>query len=95
MHDLMPPSPGTLVRNARLLADDWRASGALARYFMASQVLSMVLMTLCACASAAAIVVDDLDAYLRLLAASALCLAHTMGTWQVLRRRFFVRYELL
>lgn len=92
---LQPPSRQDLAQNLRLLAEDWRLSGALARYFMVSQLLSMLLMTLCAAGSMFAIVADDWRAYLGLLVASATCFVHTVGSWAVLKRRFFVRYELL
>lgn len=95
MNILQPPSRASLVQNLRLLAEDWRLSGGMGRYFMASQMLSMALMALCAAGSILAIVAEDLPAYLGLLAASAICFVHTVGTWTVLKRRFFVRYQLL
>ena len=95
MNILLPPSRTHLIQNLRLLADDWRLGGGMARYFMASQMLSMALVALCAAGSVLAIVAEDLPAYLGLLAASGLCLVHTIGTWTVLKRRFFVRYQLL
>ena len=95
MNILLPPSRTTIVQNLRLLVDDWRLGSATARYFMASQMLSLGLMALCAAGSILAIVAEDTGAYLGLLAASALCLVHTLGTWGVLKRRFFVRYQLL
>jgi len=93
--NLAPPSSASLRQNLRLLADDWRLGGPMARYFMASQMASLALMALCAAGSILAIVAEDLRAYLGLLAASAICLVHTVGTWAVLKRRFFVRYQLL
>jgi hypothetical protein len=95
MNILQPPSRANLVQNLRLLAEDWRLSGGMARYFMASQLLSMALMALCAAGSILAVVAEDFAAYLGLLAASAVCFVHTVGTWAVLKRRFFVRYQLL
>ena len=95
MNILQPPSRASLVQNLRLLLEDWRLSGWMGRYFMASQMLSLALMALCAAGSILAIVAEDLTAYLGLLAASAICLVHTAGTWAVLKRRFFVRYQLL
>lgn len=95
MNILLPPSRTAIVQNLRLLADDWRLGNATARYFMASQLLSMWLMALCAAGSVLAIVAEDMAAYLGLLAASGLCFVHTVGTWGVLKRRFFVRYQLL
>jgi hypothetical protein len=95
MNILLPPSRQSLAQNYRLLADDWRLSGTLARYFMASQMVSMVLMAVCAAASMLSLVADDLRSYLGLLGAAAICFVHTVGTWRVLKRRFFVRYQLL
>jgi len=95
MNILQPPSRASLVQNLRLLREDWHLSGWMARYFMASQMLSLWLMALCAAGSILAIVAEDLGAYLGLLAASAICFVHTVGTWAVLKRRFFVRYQLL
>jgi len=95
MNILQPPTRANVIQNLRLLADDWRLGGSLARYFMASQLLSMVLMAVCAAGSILAIVAEDFVAYLGLLAVSGICFVHTVGTWGVLRRRFFVRYQLL
>lgn len=95
MNILLPPSRATIAQNLRLLVDDWRLSSATARYFMVSQMMSMGLMALCAAGSILAIVAEDTSAYLGLLAASGLCFVHTVGTWGVLKRRFFVRYQLL
>jgi hypothetical protein len=95
MNILQPPSRASLAQNLRLLADDWRLGSGIARYFMVSQMLSLALMALCAAGSILAIIAEDLSAYLGLLAASAICFVHTVGTWTVLRRRFFVRYQLL
>lgn len=92
---LQPPSRHDLAQNLRLLAEDWRLSGALARYFIVSHILSIVLMALCAVGSMLAIVADDGRAYLGLLVASAICFVNTIGSWAVLKRRFFVRYDLL
>ncbi len=89
-----PPSTRDLLRNARLLAEDWRASGALRRYFIASQLASGALMGLCALASIVAACLGHLPTYLGLLAASGICLAHTLRTSRVLRDRFGVRYEV-
>ena len=91
----LPPARKDLLRNLRLLADDWRACGAQGRYFIASQVLSLLLMAPCALGAMAAIVADDATAYVGLIVACAICLAHTVGTWVVLKRRFRVRYELM
>jgi hypothetical protein len=90
-----PPSTRDLLRNARLLGEDWRASGALRRYFIASQLASAALMGLCALASVVAAWLGHLPTYFGLLAASAVCFAHTAGTWRVLKQRFGVRYEML
>lgn len=95
MNILQPPTRTHVIQNLRLLVDDWRLGGKLARYFMASQLLSMVLMAVCAAGSILAIVAEDFVAYLGLLAVSGICFVHTVGTWGVLRRRFFVRYQLL
>lgn len=95
MNILLPPTRASVVQNLKLLADDWRLSSGMARYFMVSQVVSMALMAGCAAGSILAIVAEDFVAYLGLLAASGLCFVHTVGTWTVLKRRFFVRYQLL
>jgi hypothetical protein len=93
--NFLPPSRESVLNNLRLLAHDWRASGAQGRYFIASQVLSTLLIAVCAMGSLAAIVAGDWKAYLGLVMAGAICFAHTVGTWTVLKRRFLVRYELL
>ena len=92
MSSLLPPSPRSLAQNARLLAEDWRARDGLARFYIASQMLSTVLMAVCALGASLAVVVGDWALYLGLLAASSLCLVHTLGTWRLLRRRYLVRY---
>jgi hypothetical protein len=90
-----PPSTRDLLRNARLLVEDWRASGVLRRYFIASQLASGALMGLCALASIVAAWLGHLPTYFGLLAVSAICFAHTAATWRVLKQRFGVRYEML
>jgi hypothetical protein len=95
MNILQPPSRASVIQNLRLLADDWRLGSPMARYFMVSQMVSMALMAVCAAGSILAIVAENLPAYLGLLAVSGICFVHTVGSWNVLKRRFFVRYQLL
>ena len=94
MPSLLPPSWNALLRNSRLLAEDWRGRGALARWYMASQLLSTLLTAVCAIGASLAVVVEDWGLYLGLLGASALGLVHTLGTGRLLRRRYLVRYSL-
>jgi hypothetical protein len=91
----LPPQRHRLIYNARQFVADWQMAGALARFFMLSQVLSCVLMAVCAAGAAVAAVAGQVGPYLGLLAASAICFAQTLGAWNVLKRRFLVRYELL
>jgi hypothetical protein len=94
MPSLLPPAWKDLVHNARLLAEDWRGRGGLARWYMFSQLLSTALTALCAIGASLALALEDWGLYLGLLLASALSLAHTLGTWRLLRRRYLVRYQL-
>ena len=80
--------------NARLLAADWKAAGPLARYFIASQLLSGLLLGVCSLASIVAGVAGLPGTYLGLLGAAALCGAQAAVTWSVLKTRFRVRYEV-
>jgi len=93
--NFLPPSRARVVDNLRLLAEDWRAFDAQGRYFIASQLLSLLLTALCALGAVAAIVTENAAAWGGLIVASAFCLAHSLGTWAVLKRRFLVRYQLL
>lgn len=93
--NFLPPSRSAVLGNLRLLAADWRAFDAQGRYFIASQLASMLLMGICALGAVAAIVVDNAAAYTGMIVASATCFAHTVGSWWVLKRRFQARYELL
>ncbi|HUR41866.1 MAG TPA: hypothetical protein VM240_11950 [Verrucomicrobiae bacterium] len=92
--ELLPPSRDGLLRNARLLLEEWRAAAWLPRYFMLSQALSGALLALCSLGSLAAGLAGRVELYLGLLAAGALCLVHTIATFGVLKRRFKVRYEI-
>ena len=91
----MPPSLTSIVRNASVLAADWRAAGAVARLYMASQVLSLVMMVACTAGAVFAAITGQLWPYLGLLAAAAICFFQTLGAWTVLKQRYGVRYELL
>lgn len=91
---LLPPSWRSLRGNARLLAAEWKAAGAAARYFMASQLLSGLLLGLCSVAAMAAGIAGLTGTYVGLLAAAALCGVHTFATWAVLKTRYRVRYEV-
>ena len=90
----LPPSWRSLRANAGLLAAEWKAAGATARYFIASQLLSGVMLGLCALASLVAGALGETAAYLGLLGAAALCFVHTFASWNVLKTRFRVRYEV-
>lgn len=91
---LLPPSRDSLLRNARLLREEWRAAAWLPRYFMVSQGLSGALLALCSLGSLAAGFAGRADAYFGLLICAALCLEHTLATFEVLKQRFNVRYEI-
>jgi hypothetical protein len=94
MKFLLPPSRDRLLRNARLLAADWAAGSVLTRYFMASQLLSGLLLGACSLASLVAGAAGLPGLYLGLMGAAATCLVHTVATWHVLKRRCGVRYEV-
>lgn len=94
MRFLLPPSVESLRHNARLLAIEWKESGSLRRYFMASQLLSALLLGLCSLAGFAAGLAGMPGVYLGFLGAATLCFVHTLATWQVLKTRFRVRYEV-
>lgn len=94
MEFLLPPSWRSLRANARLLAAEWRAAGPAARYFIASQLLSALLLGACSLAGIAAGVLGLTGTWLGLVAAAALCGVHTFATWDVLKTRFRVRYEV-
>jgi hypothetical protein len=94
MHRLLPPTWGNLKRNVRLLAADWHAGGPLLRYFIASQLASGALLGLCSIGSVVAAIAGWQATNLQLLGAAAICLVHSVGTWNILKRRFQVRYEI-
>lgn len=94
MSFLLPPSRSSLAENARRLAAEWKSAGALVRYFIASQLLSGVLVGACALAAVPAAVAGLSSLYGGLLGAACACLVHTVVTWNVLKRRFAVRYEV-
>jgi len=94
MSFLLPPSGASVRQNLRLLAVEWQGAGLLTRYYMASQMLSAGLLGLCSLASIAAVVAGLTVTYLGLLAAAALCFVHTFATWNVLKTRCRVRYEV-
>jgi hypothetical protein len=87
-------SPATVMRNLRLLAGDWRAASAQARYFIASQLLSCLLLAACALGAVASAAAGDSVAYTGLVVAAGACLVHTVATWLLLKRRFRVRYAI-
>lgn len=92
--ELLPPSRDGLLRNVRLLGSEWRSAAWLPRYFMASQLVSGVLLGACSLGSMAAGLAGQVGLYLGLLAAAAICFVHTLATWGVLKRRFHVRYDM-
>lgn len=94
MDFLLPPTLRSLRANARLLAAEWRAAGAAARYFIASQLLSTLLLGLCSLAGIAAGALGLTWTWLGLLVAAGLCGVHTFATWSLLKTRFRVRYEV-
>jgi hypothetical protein len=94
MNALLPPTRDYIRRNLALLAADWKAGSTLGRYFIASQLLSGFLVGLCSLASIATGIAGLPAANMGLLAAAALCFVHTFATWNVLKRRFQVRYEV-
>lgn len=94
MNPLLPPSRERFRQNLRLLAADWKAGGAQRRYFIASQVLSAILLGACSLASIAAGIAGLTATHLMLLGAAAACLVHSLSSWHVLKRRFRVRYEI-
>lgn len=94
MNPLLPPSRERFRRNVHLLAADWNAGGAQRRYFIASQVLSTILLGACSLASIAAAFAGLAATHLTLLGAAAACLVHSLSSWHVLKRRFQVRYEI-
>lgn len=94
MSFLLPPSGQSLRSNARLFVAEWKAAGAAVRYFMASQLLSGLLLGLCSLGAVAAGLAGLTATYLGLLAVAALCALHTFTTWAVLKSRFRVRYEV-
>ena len=80
--------------NLRLLSLDWNGAAAVQRYFMLSQLVSGVLLGVASLASVAANLAGHQALGLQLLAAASLCFVHTLFSWNVLRRRFKVRYEV-
>lgn len=94
MNIFLPPTRDAVKRNARLLAEDWKAASAMKRYFIASQLASGALLGACSAASVVAVVAQRPGLNAGLLAAAALCFVHTLATWNVLKRRFQVRYEV-
>ena len=93
MEFLKPPSWRSVRVNIRLLLAEWRAAEPAARYFIASHLLSAVLLGLSSLAALAAGFAGLPLIYFGLLAAAALCAAQAAATWTVLKRRFRVRFE--
>jgi len=94
VNPFFPPTREYLKRNARLLAADWQAGSTLRRYFIASQLLSGFLLGACSLASIAATLAGLPSVNFGLLGVATLCFVHTVVSWNVLKRRFQVRYEV-
>lgn len=94
MNRFVPPTRADVARNARLLVEDWRAGGALQRYYMASQFASGVLVGACSVTGLAAGLAGFSAENVQLLGAATVCFAHTVVTWKILKTRFRVRYAI-
>jgi hypothetical protein len=94
MSPFLPPTRAAVQRNFRLLVEDWRAAPAVARYFIASQFASGILLGACSSGSVAAAFAGLPGPGRLLLGAAALCFVHSVSTWALLKRRFGVRYEV-
>lgn len=92
--DGRPPTIAPMRANLRLLARQWASASALQRYYIASQLVSGVLLGVLSMLSVAAVLGGVRETGLGLLAAAALCLVHTLASWSVLRKRYKVRYEV-
>jgi hypothetical protein len=94
MNPFLPPTRDYVKRNMRLLAEDWAGGTFARRYFIASQLASGLLLGTCSLASIAAGIAGWPEGNLGLLGVAALCFVQTIATWNVLKRRFQVRYEV-
>ena len=94
MNAFLPPGWDEVRRNARLLVEDWQAGSPLRRYFIASQLLSGVLLAACSLASIVAGLAGLPSVNFGLLTVAGLCFVHTVVSWNVLKRRFQVRYDV-
>lgn len=94
MPPLLPPSLAEMRQNLKLIAADWRAGNRVARYYMASQLVSGALLLTCSVASMGAGLAGDPRTSLLALVAASVCFVQSLGTFSVLKRRFQVRYEV-
>jgi succinate dehydrogenase/fumarate reductase cytochrome b subunit len=94
MNFLMPPSREEMTQNLRLLAADWRQGGALMRYFVISQMVATTFSVLCSAGSFAALAFGQGIVALGLVCVAGACLFHAIGTWNVLKRRYQVRFAV-
>lgn len=94
MSPFLPPTRAAVRRNLQLLAEDWRSARPLPRYFIASQFASGLLLGVCSLASIAAGIAGLSGTSQLLLGAAALCFVHSVSTWNLLKQRFQVRYEI-
>lgn len=94
MPPLLPPSLAEMRQNLSLIAADWRAGSGLARYFMASQLVSGFLLLACSLVSMGAGMAGDPRTSLLALVAASVCFVQSLGAFSVLKRRFQVRYEV-
>jgi hypothetical protein len=90
--NLTPPTFASLKQNLSLLVADWRKGTVLMRYFVISQVAATLLSIGCSAACFVALALDAKITALGLVCLSGACLFHAVGTWNVLKRRYQVRF---
>lgn len=94
MNFLIPPSREHVKANLRLLAADWGQGNALMRYFVVSLVAGGVVSLACSAASLLSLVLDQKIAAIGFVCVAGATLLHAVGTWNLLKRRYQVRFAV-
>lgn len=94
MNLLIPPSREQMKQNFRLLAADWRTGNGLMRYFVISLFLASAVSTGASLASFVALALNQPATALALVCVAGACLMHAVGTNNVLKKRYQVRFAI-
>jgi hypothetical protein len=93
------PTPGwgravTMKFDFLALREEWKRAGRPMRYFLASHVLANLLMATISLASMIYGAMGRSDMQMLLLGVAVLCGGQALLAWNVLQKRFRIRYSL-